>query len=47
MNSNETAGVAVMESEVGNVKKSKAVIIITALILANIVVAGLVLSWRL
>ncbi len=36
-----------MESGVDKSKKYKSVLIIAALILANIVVAGVVLSWRL
>ncbi len=47
MNSSEAAGVAVMDNGADKSKKSKAVLIITALILLNIVIAGVVLSWRL
>ncbi|MBE9529162.1 MAG: hypothetical protein IME99_07985 [Proteobacteria bacterium] len=47
MNSNTAAGVAVMDNGLDKPKKRKAVLIIAALILVNILIAGVVLSWRL
>jgi hypothetical protein len=47
MNSDTSTGVAIMDDGIVKGKKRKGVLIIAALIILNILIAGVALSWRL